>query len=145
VTALIGPKGEDPILGLLIDESQIVSGQPPTPSPQSAASDTFPALRRLRQLVDTSTQAHDKMVLDAFEHLVARLPAAGYGTTEFDMSADRRQALIDAGRSAMHNYFTGRDLAQADATQGPAPESGSQARAWADAVANKLLSRAKPA
>ena len=145
VTALMGPKGEDPILGLLIDESQIVSGQPPTPSPQSAASDTFPALRRLRQLVDTSTQAHDKMVLDAFEHLVARLPAAGYGTTEFDMSADRRQALIDAGRSAMHNYFTGRDLAQADATQGPAPESGSQARAWADEVADRLLSRAKPA
>ena len=40
------------------------------------------------------TGAHDKMVIEEFEHLVVRLPAAGYGTTEFDMSDERRKALL---------------------------------------------------
>ncbi len=41
----------------------------------------------------------------AFSHLVVRLPAQGYGTTEFDMSDERRAALVEAGRSAMGDYF----------------------------------------
>jgi hypothetical protein len=36
---------------------------------------------------------------------ICRLPAKGYGTTEFDMSDARLQALIDAGRQAMKAYF----------------------------------------
>ncbi|HWQ14934.1 MAG TPA: hypothetical protein VNL77_19205, partial [Roseiflexaceae bacterium] len=56
-------------------------------------------------LVDTATTAHDKMVIEAFSHLVVRLPAGGYGTTEFDMSDARREALVEAGRDAMRAYF----------------------------------------
>jgi hypothetical protein len=44
------------------------------------------------------------MVIDEYRHLVVRLPAAGYGTTEFDMSEDRRAALVEAGRTAMASY-----------------------------------------
>ncbi len=45
------------------------------------------------------------MVIDEFSHLVVRLPAGGYGTTEFDMSDARREALVDAGRQAMRAYL----------------------------------------
>jgi hypothetical protein len=66
-------------------------------------------VQRLRRLADTATGAHDKMVIDEYRHLVVRLPAAGYGTTEFDMSEDRRAALVDAGRTAMAMYFDAPD------------------------------------
>jgi hypothetical protein len=62
-------------------------------------------VQRLRRLADTATGAHDKMVLDEYSHLVARLPAQGYGTTEFDMSDERRDALVRAGREAMALYL----------------------------------------
>jgi hypothetical protein len=36
---------------------------------------------------------------------VARLPAQGYGSLEFDMSESRRDLLIAGGRQAMRDYF----------------------------------------
>ena len=56
-----------------------------------------PMVKRLERLVKTATSAHDKMVLEENSHLVARLPAAGYGTTEFEMNDDRRNALVEGG------------------------------------------------
>jgi hypothetical protein len=44
-------------------------------------------------------------VIEAFENFVVRMTALGYGTTEFDMTDKRRKTLVDAGRTAMHNYF----------------------------------------
>jgi hypothetical protein len=41
------------------------------------------------------------MVMEEHAHLVARLPAEGYGTTEFDMTDARRNALVDAARTAL--------------------------------------------
>ena len=51
-------------------------------------------MQRILRLVDTATTAHDKMVVDAFSHLVVRLPAKSYGTTEFDMGDERSAALV---------------------------------------------------
>ena len=34
-----------------------------------------------------------------------RLPAGGYGTTEFDMTEERRAALLEAGRITMKRYL----------------------------------------
>ncbi|MGB5620772.1 MAG: hypothetical protein WBM78_28280, partial [Desulfobacterales bacterium] len=62
-------------------------------------------VQRFKRLIDTMTGAHDKMVIEEFEHLVVRLPAAGYGTTEFDMSDERRKALVEAGERAVRAYF----------------------------------------
>jgi hypothetical protein len=62
-------------------------------------------IQRLQRLADTATTAHDKMVLAEYNHLVVHLPAKGYGTTEFDMTDERRTALVDAGRVAMGLYF----------------------------------------
>jgi hypothetical protein len=44
-------------------------------------------------------------VIEAFEQYVVRLPAKDYGTTEFDMSDERREALVAAGRKKTREYF----------------------------------------
>jgi hypothetical protein len=36
---------------------------------------------------------------------VIRLPAKGYGTIEFGMSENRREALVSAGRNAAIKFF----------------------------------------
>jgi hypothetical protein len=38
---------------------------------------------------------------------VCRIPVGGYGTTEFRMSADKQQKLIDSGATAMKAYLAG--------------------------------------
>ncbi|MDT8305584.1 MAG: patatin-like phospholipase family protein [Anaerolineae bacterium] len=110
VTAVMGPKQEAGVLGFLIDESLEVPGAAVPATATAGASGGFnfgelPALQRLKGLVDTATQAHDKMVVDAYNFLVCRLPAQGYGTTEFDMTPERRDALVAAGRAAAANHF----------------------------------------
>jgi predicted acylesterase/phospholipase RssA len=103
VTKLMGQKKDNLVLGLLIDEKipvakfrfirlNIKPGELKT-------------VQRIRRLVDTATGAHDKMVIEEYDHLVVHLPAQGYGTTEFDMSDERRSALVDAGREAMKIYL----------------------------------------
>ncbi len=108
VTQLMGPKQDTPVLGMLIDESLPV---PPLADDRglfvniTVKPAELRTVQRIRRLIDTATTPHDKMVIDAFSHLVVRLPAQGYGTTEFDMSDERRAALVEAGRSAMAEYF----------------------------------------
>jgi len=106
VLAVMGPKESKNILGLLIDESLPVENA----SARSIEDTEFEfnklrTVQRIRRLINTSTQAHDKMVIEAFEHLVVRLPAQGYGTTEFDMSDERRETLVAAGRKKMAQYL----------------------------------------
>lgn len=141
VTRLMGPRQGDAVLGLLIDESL------PVPAASIARGllvdvDVKPqelrTVQRLSHLLDTATGAHDKMVLDAFSDLVVHLPAGGYGTTEFDMSDERRKALVDAGREAMRAYFE--HLAQGH----PAPRDlelagAAHDRQAADRIATRLL------
>lgn len=103
VTKLMGPKQDIPVLGLLIDEKLPVAKGlfvRVTIKPGD-----LKTVQRLRRLVDTATGAHDKMVMDEYSHLVVRLPAQGYGTTEFDMSDERRNALVKAGQEAMALYL----------------------------------------
>lgn len=137
VTQLMGPKQETPILGLYIDESIPV----PQPAAQRGALvdiDIKPGelrtVQRLQRLVNTATTAHDKMVIDAFRDLVVHLPAGGYGTTEFDMSDARRDALVAAGRNAMRTYFD-----QLVPTPRGAAAAIDDAQKFADRVALRLL------
>jgi len=88
--------------------------------------------------VDTATTAHDKMVIDEHASLVVRLPAAGYGTTEFDMSDERRDALVDAGKIAMALYLDtppGLDVPTKGVAKGPA----GRPLTTADRIAMNLL------
>ena len=105
---------ENPTLGLLIDETLPVAGS------GEAAEDSgdegqpgslldnvkrLKTIKRIKNLADTMMQAHDLATMETHKDEICRLPAKGYGTTEFDMSDARLQALIDAGRQAMKAYF----------------------------------------
>jgi len=105
VTKLMGPKTGIPVLGMLIDEKLPVSKTKAFLVRVDIKPGELRTVQRLRRLVDTATGAHDKMVIHEYSHLVARLPAQGYGTTEFDMNDERRDALATAGRLAMAGYF----------------------------------------
>lgn len=105
VVKLMGPKKDNPVLGMLIDEKLPVTGDKGLLVRVNINPGELKTVQRLQRLVDTATGAHDKMVIEEYSHLVARLPAAGYGTTEFDMSDERREALVRAGREAMALYL----------------------------------------
>lgn len=105
VTKLMGPKQDTPVLGLLIDEKLPVSLAKGIFVNVTVKPGELKTVQRLQRLVDTATGAHDKMVMDENSHLVVRLPAQGYGTTEFDMTGERRNALVKAGSEAMALYL----------------------------------------
>jgi NTE family protein len=108
VTNVMGEKTTDQlhVIGLLIDE-----GTPVADAPEVAATGAgfdfgrLQTVQRLMKLINTMTQAHDKKVIEAYERLVIRLPAKGYGTIEFGMSEERRKALVSAGRNAAAQFF----------------------------------------
>jgi NTE family protein len=102
--------GHNRVLGLLIDEALAVPDAPPPPPPARPARSgplsrlelgELVMVQRLKGMADTLTSAHDKFVIEAYQHLVCRLPAGGYGTLEFDMTDQRVEALIAAGRSVV--------------------------------------------
>ncbi len=111
VMAVMGDQESDAeVIGLLIDEKKEVPGAPTLhveaqPDKKGVEWRGLNTIQRANRLVDTMTQAHDKQVIEVLEDIVVRLPALGYGTTEFDMSDERRQALVDAGRLVMEAFF----------------------------------------
>jgi len=106
VTAVMGEEASQNVLGMMIDESMEVPGASVTPkTPPKVGVGDLRTVHRITDLINTMTGARDKNVIDAFEKLVVRLPAKGYGTVEFDMSDERRELLVEAGRSAMRAYL----------------------------------------
>jgi len=89
-------------LGLLIDEKIAVPGQDPKPSEKKFQLRTA---TRVTRLVDTLTRAQDNEWIQRHEREICRLPAMGYGTTEFDMADARLAALVEAGRRAMAEHL----------------------------------------
>jgi hypothetical protein len=69
-------------------------------------------------------KARDKLVIDAFEHLVVRLPAKGIGTTEFDLSDERRAVLTAAGKEAMRAHLARRAAVPAERPRHPLVDGG---------------------
>lgn len=115
VTDVMGSDGRsDDVLGFLIDETLPVPGSDVVPARTTMAErgvlsrvdvKELEVVTRLKRMVDTVTQAHDKFVIDALRDNVCRLPAKGYGTLDFDVSDERRDALIAAGYEATKAYF----------------------------------------
>jgi NTE family protein len=91
-------------LGLLIDENLAVPGAPNQAQPPKAA-DQIRTVQRVSRLVDTMTQAQDQMQIRDHEHDICRVPAKGYGTTEFSMEEARLNMLIEGGRQAMKAHL----------------------------------------
>ena len=106
VTNVMGADVSQNVLGMLIDESMEVPGAQPVVKTQAKIGlGDLHTVQRISNLVNTTLSARDKNVIEAFEKLVVRLPAKGYGTTEFDMTDERRGLLVDAGRAIMEAYL----------------------------------------
>lgn len=90
--------------GFLVDESLPVPGADKANvknKDKSVSLDNFSELKtvkRIMNLVDTMTDAHDNSTIKTYRDKVCKLPAKGYGTTEFDMSDERVRLLVNAGR-----------------------------------------------
>ena len=108
VTALVGSGGSGLVLGLLIDESLPVAGQPARPADSGLGAARSLPVERLRRLITTVTSAHDNTAKAAYARHIVHLPAGGYGTTEFDMTDERRDLLVQAGREAMRAFLANR-------------------------------------
>ena len=88
-------------IGLYLDATVPADGKKEGDSPR-------PRLRvadRVTRLIDTMTDSADQQVMAAHPACVCRIPVGGFGTTEFRMSAERQDILINSGRSAMTNYL----------------------------------------
>jgi NTE family protein len=108
ITAVMGERSADEpeVIGFLIDELLPVPNAPPPPPPgRLSVLGELKTFQRLMQLVDTVTQAHDKMIVEGIQDAVVALPAATYGTIEFAMTPERREALIKAGYEATSAYL----------------------------------------
>lgn len=138
VTAVVGPPRTDNVLGLLIDESLPVPNRPPRPDNAGRAFAGLSTVQRLRRLVDTVTGAHDNLAKAVFAPNVVRLPAGGYGTTQFDMTDAEREALVAAGRQAMRDFIASQTVLHRGLTT-PDFDVSDEARAIANQAAGGLL------
>ncbi len=145
VTDMMGEKttSQTGVLGFLIDESMEVPGAPEEPSQEPALDfSQFRTVTRIKNLLNTMTQAHDRIVMDEFQRLVIHLPAKGYGTIEFDMSDERRDALVAAGQQATAAFFKRLELEEASGVSFGTDFAEMQAiSSAADKVAKRILSR----
>ncbi len=102
------------VIGLLIDETLEVPGAGEAPTASLSAPslldriDLLEAMmRRIHGLAETVLSAHDKAMLSAYKNMICRLPAKGIGTMEFNMIAERREAVKRAGEAAMEAFLAG--------------------------------------
>lgn len=61
--------------------------------------------QRLERLISTAIGANDNFAIQLFAPHVVRLPASGYGTTQFNLTDAERQPLVDAGREPMRAHL----------------------------------------
>lgn len=145
VTEVMGDVASPRILGLNIDDDTPVANAPPNPQKGGGGGgglDRLRASQRLADLVNTAIGARDKSVAGALSRFVVNLPAGGYETAEFDMTAERRKALVQSGIDAMQAYLdkeesaAGLSFGAGDEGELALPPA---ARRQADADARKLL------
>ena len=96
------------ILGLLIDETQPVPGEPEEAPPSGIAGSR--TVRRVSRLIDTMTGSHDKAAIQVYSRKICRLPAKGFGTLEFDLAGSRLENFLAASRRAMRAHLADRGL-----------------------------------
>lgn len=109
--------GDDPVgdaknLGLLIDEKIAVPNSGEKESSIDTSDDDdgmgkarFKVIERVKRLVGTMMTGHDNVQIEKYADEICHLPAASYGTVEFNMSPERMDALVQAGKKAMEDYF----------------------------------------
>lgn len=139
ITDVMGDKSASEIIGLLIDEQIYVADAPPLHAVTAELDmGNLKTIQRLKGLIDTMTTAHDKRIIDVLSDLVVRLPAKGFGTTEFDMSDARRNALLAAGKEEMKKYLN-RRAARMGMEASPSFEELNRVQMVATKFAEKIL------
>lgn len=102
-------KGSGNVIGFLIDDTIPVPNLPPKAAKEKPKTELdkrwFIVLERVSNLLNTMMQAHDKAAMLTYKRNICHLPAKGVGTVEFDMSDERIQTLMAAGRKAAQDYF----------------------------------------
>jgi predicted acylesterase/phospholipase RssA len=119
VAELMNPPGGSggEALGLLIDESSDVPGEPSEDTRHGRIS-SFKVIQRLSRLIDTMTGARDTEDMRRLDRFICKLPAKGYGTLEFGMQGERLEHLLEGGRDAMRTHLLARGLAAGPAAAG---------------------------
>jgi predicted acylesterase/phospholipase RssA len=143
VTAVMGEKVADEmdLLGFLIDETLEVPNAPVEKAmPKAIQIGKFRPISRITDLVNTMMQARDKSVIEAFERFVIRLPAKSYGTIEFGMSDERRDALIQAGRQSTFAYLERLEAKKFEVSFGVEDAVPENLAPAADKIATRILS-----
>lgn len=109
---VVGTPKTKNVLGFLIDDKVDVPNLTPRPVGASllAGAGELRTTRRLLGLLQTMMAAHDNMATTVFAKNVVRLPARGIGTTQFDMTDDERNALVEGGRIAMRNFLANQQV-----------------------------------
>lgn len=105
VAKIMGEENSDAVVGLLIDDTQPIPFAERSLIEYSGDIRQWKTIQRVLRLVNTMTLAHDAASIELFSDYIVRLPAGGVGIVEFDMSDDKRNALVEAGRKAMHLYL----------------------------------------
>ena len=100
------------VIGLLLDDNMQVPGAENTSKEESLTpgflqrsellSEMF---RRISGMAETALSAHDKSVIEAYEYVVCRLPAKGYGILEFDLTPERMAPILKSGEEAMDAHL----------------------------------------
>jgi predicted acylesterase/phospholipase RssA len=96
-------------LGLLIDEDLPVPGAANQEKPPELK-DQIRTVQRVSRLVDTMSKAQDTAAIQKHAKDICRVPAKGYGTTEFDMEKTRLEALVEGGRKAMTAFLAAKGM-----------------------------------
>jgi len=112
------------VIGLLLDIAMSVPGADQFPPKEVdgvgeriQASDYWARIStRITNLINTMTKSHDNIMVSTHPECVCRLPAQGYTAMEFDMSDERIQLLVDAGRAAMREHLEQRYQARPGVT-----------------------------
>lgn len=90
--------GVNRVIGLLMDEELPVPGV--EDKEESCLMGQVQSFQRLTRLIDTMREATDKAHIRLYADYVCRLPCKGYGTTEFDLSDEKKEALMKAATEA---------------------------------------------
>jgi predicted acylesterase/phospholipase RssA len=100
------------VIGLLLDDGLLVPGAENTERSDIGTpgflskSDLLAAMMyRIYGMAETALSAHDKTIIDNYQHVVCRLPAKGYGILEFDLTAERMAPILAAGEAALDEHF----------------------------------------
>jgi NTE family protein len=98
---------EWPTFGLLLVEPKPkVPIEKRLPKPEHIANGPRGLLAYVKSLAQTMMEAHDRLYVEAADYArTIPIPTLGVGTTEFDLSPDRKQALYDSGRSAAKGFL----------------------------------------